>query len=137
MTRKRTAASTGRQLTDLMIAAPEVVAIRTSRMAAMSGPTCRRDQREMARMVMEKGAAAQESWLGVAAEIALANQKMFAATVGAFWVGPFPATGAGAPAALALRLGEISQDAFYGAMAAAISPLRKRAMANVRRLRKP
>ena len=89
MTRKRTAHSTGRQLADLMAAAPEVVAIRTSRMAAMTGHGSHRDRREMARMVMEKGAAAQETWLGVATEIALANQKVFAATLGAFWSGPF------------------------------------------------
>lgn len=137
MTRKRTARSTGRQFTDLMVAAPEVVAIRTSRMAAMTGHGSCRDRRELARMVMEKGAAAQETWLGVATEIALANQKVFAATLGALWTGPFQMAGAGAPAALAQRLGEISQDAFFGAMTAAINPSRKRAMANVRRLRKP
>lgn len=134
-TRTRTAHSTGQQLTGLMVAAPEAVAIRTTQMATMRGQGRRRDRREMARMVMEKGAAAHEAWMGVATEVALANQKLFAAALDAWWSAPLGA-GLGTPMVLAQRLGEISQDAFFGAMTAAISPSRKRAVANAKRLRK-
>lgn len=65
MTRRNSIASgqrVGRQLAELALAAPQVVAHRTARMASAGLSPSKRDRAEFARMGAEKVAAFHESW---------------------------------------------------------------------------
>ena len=70
--------STGRQLAELSVAAPHVIAHRVTRMALASptGPS-RRDQKEFTGMVAEKQIAFAQSWWTLCMEMSKAQQAFF------------------------------------------------------------
>ncbi len=78
MPRKSKAPSTAKQLTELSIAAPQVIAHRVTRMA-LASPTnpSARDRKEFTGMVHEKQIAFAQSWWTLSLEMAKAQQALF------------------------------------------------------------
>ncbi|MFT3820242.1 MAG: hypothetical protein QM750_21950 [Rubrivivax sp.] len=74
--RTRRSASLPRQLTELAIAAPQVVAHRTARLALAGPLPSARDRKEFHGMVAEKQAAFVQSWTGMLAEAWRLQQRL-------------------------------------------------------------
>lgn len=109
------AASTSSELLALGMAVPQVVAQRMQRMA-MAGPLpSARDRREFNRMVVEKQVAFAESWLAMWSEAMRAQQRMAWA-----WLG--------------LATPAQALDAWERVAVRGIAPVRRKAVANARRL---
>jgi hypothetical protein len=113
---------------ELAFAVPQVVAHRVTRMA-LSGPQLSaRDRKEFERMVAEKNAAFGESWIAMAARAAVANQALAASFFRSFLSvarGKKPS-----PAAAAAQL----QRAALGVLGKGFAPVRRKAVANAKRL---
>ncbi|GAP38147.1 polyhydroxyalkanoate granule-associated phasin [Piscinibacter sakaiensis] len=112
MSRRR---SNARTLTELALAAPQVVAHRVTRMAASGGVPGARDQREFIGMVTEKQLAFSQAWLGMALQMLRLQQAFWTS----LWFGRAPASAAAAGQAL---------------LASALAPVHRKAVANARRL---
>nr|MDQ3040410.1 hypothetical protein [Pseudomonadota bacterium] len=82
MTRKtkRQATRLGQQMTETLIAAPQVVAHRTARMVTSGPVPSSSDSREFQAMGDEKVAAFSESWQAMASQ-AITSQMQIAATL--------------------------------------------------------
>ncbi|MBF5007403.1 polyhydroxyalkanoate granule-associated phasin [Diaphorobacter caeni] len=78
MSRPSRTRSTGRQLAELSVAAPQVIAHRVTRMA-LSSPThlSKRDQKEFTGMVAEKQIAFAQSWWTLCMEMGKMQQSLF------------------------------------------------------------
>lgn len=63
--RRRTASHVARQLTDLSIVAPEVIARRVALIASAGGVLTANDHRELSRMSLEKWEAAWLAWVAI------------------------------------------------------------------------
>jgi hypothetical protein len=124
----RKAASVARQTTDLALAAPQVVAHRLARMAAAGPRPSARDQREFTRMVAEKQQAFQQSWTAMGLQSMVAGQSMALAWM-RLWATPWPG-GAWNGHALASQW----QNALWGVVDKGLTPVRRTAVANARRL---
>ncbi|WP_372016410.1 polyhydroxyalkanoate granule-associated phasin [Pseudoxanthomonas sp. 10H] len=118
MARQRRTAST--QLLELGIAAPQVVAHRLARMAAAGPRLSARDRREFTGMVVEKQAAFAQAWMAMWVEGWRVQQQWWVS-----WLGGMPAA-----AWQADRL----HAAWEQVAARGIAPVRRRAVANARRL---
>ncbi|MEO6366033.1 MAG: polyhydroxyalkanoate granule-associated phasin [Luteimonas sp.] len=142
MTRKtqRQAARLGQQMTEIMIAAPQVVALRTARMLMAGAVPSSRDSREFQAMGDEKLAAFSESWQAMVSQ-AVTSQMQIATTLTrmAFkqsnqWWTPF-GTSRGVSAADMTQLGNQMESAALQIASRGVAPVRKRAVANARRLK--
>lgn len=116
----------GKQLTELVFAAPQVVMHRTSRMARTN--LSARDQAEFSRMGSEKAAAFYQSWASmwttaVAVQYELATACSSAAV--AFATKGTASTGAAVAA---------MSNAATKVVSAGLAPVHKKAVANARRL---
>jgi hypothetical protein len=111
-TRRRRSKALAAQTVDLAFAVPQVIAHRVARMA---------DQREMHRMGTEKFTAFGEAWTAMALEAWLANQKFALAFMQSALL---PGT---------QQLNKAAMDI----LASGMTPIRKAAVANARRLGRP
>ncbi len=134
------ATSLSRQATELMLATPQVVAHRVSRMAAAGGAPSARDRREFHRMGAEKVEAFQESWAAMGSQ-AWATQLQWGASVASAWsawmrLGFNPwQPGAGLSMARAAgRNATQMQSMALGVAGKGLAPVHRRAVANAKRL---
>lgn len=108
----------------LGVAVPQVIAHRLTRMALAGGSPSARDRAELQRMGLEKILAANEAWNAMAVQALLENQKLALSFMQSFW---FPW----------LRRPSAStqwRNAAAGVLGKGIAPIRRRAVANARRL---
>jgi len=126
--RRRSSASIARDSLELGLAAPEVIARRMTQFWLAGSRPSRRDQLEFYRMSAEKVAAFQESWNAMFLELCRANFELGLAFMG--W--PWSAASRDASA----RLSAQSQKALTAILGAGLAPVRRRAVGNVKRLRR-
>ena len=123
--RIRRSRSLAAQSLALSIAAPQVIAHRLARMAIAGASPSARDRKEFRRMGTEKIAAANEAWNAMAVEAFRANQRMAFSFMQSFW---FPWM---RPKQSASRR---MSDAALGVLGKGMAPVRRRAVANAKRL---
>ncbi len=116
----------GTQATELMFAAPQVIAHRLARMTATGAGKSRRDQDEFHRMSTEKFAAFGQSWNGMAFQMLKANTQM----TRAFMLGPWLSPRSFSRAAAQM------QSSALRIMTSGMAPVHQRAVANAKRLRR-
>jgi hypothetical protein len=124
MRRIRRTKSLAAQTIDLGFAVPQVIAHRVARIMIAGGSPSARDRRELQRMGSEKILAANEAWNAMAVQAVLENQKLALSLIQSLW---FP--WAQRPSA-AMQLSNAALDVLGKGMA----PLRRRAVANAKRL---
>ena len=118
------------QVFDLAHAASQVFAHRMTRMALAGASPTRRDRNEFYLMGAEKFAAFYESWNAMLVEMLRAQLKLSLSAAPFFWL-PWAATTRPGRRALAR-----SQQAALGILGKGVAPVRRRAVANARRLRR-
>jgi hypothetical protein len=114
----------------LAVAAPEVVAHRMLRMWLAGGNWSQRDRAELHRMSAEKVAAFYESWNAMFLEMFRANIEFTLSCMG--WWPWSAASSKRFPAQLSAH----GQRTIAAMLGAGIAPVRRRAVANVKRLRR-
>ncbi len=119
------------QTAELALAVPQVVAHRVARMATSGANPTARDRREFQRMSAEKVAAFGESWNAMAWRMLRANQALTLSLMRSWWSPWF----GGRPSSLASSTQQV-QSAAISVLNAGIAPLRRRAVANAKRLGK-
>lgn len=134
---RRSSARLALQGAQLAQAAPEVVALRVGRMLA-AGPTpSPSDQREFMKMGAEKVAAFYESWLAMSMQTLRVQQRFMAwwlqESQRALQSGVLLWPGAGG--ALSAQAAGRAQAGALRVAASGLAPVRRRAVANARRLR--
>jgi len=110
-------------------AAPEVVAHRVLRMWLAGGTPSRRDRAEFNRMSTEKVAAFYESWNAMFLEMYRASLQLALSSIWWPW-SPAPSRKTSA------RLSAHAGRAVTAMLGAGIAPIRRRAVANAKRLRR-
>jgi len=115
-------------MTQLTMAVPVVVAQRVTRMALAGAVPSASDRREMKSMSQEKVAAFSESWHGIAAKMAQAYLNFGFDLMRLAW-SPWHQSGDLAKAATE-RFNNAASTSLDGSLA----PLRRRAVANAKRL---
>lgn len=125
-TRRRGSPTAIKHSFDLALAAPQVVAHRVARMAAVQGPLSVRQQRELTGMVVEKVVAFQQSWLAMGLEMARLQQRAWLSMWQNAWT---PWASAWLPRATSSDW----QRAVLGVAGAGLRPIRRKAVANARR----
>jgi hypothetical protein len=122
---------------ELALAAPAVIAIRAARMAAAGAAPGAADQREMSRMVSEKGRAFTEAWIAMSARQQRAQIEWWLAFARALWTPWMIARpGFGFDAKTARGLAKRMQRSQAAVLAHGLTPLHRTATANLRRLSK-
>jgi hypothetical protein len=121
----RGSARLARDAASIALTAPQVVAHRLARMALASRAVDPRDAHEFVRMGTEKVAAFHESWCAMLFETWRIQQEMGIAALSAMWR-PWPP--------FQLLQARAMQRAATRLIAAGIAPVRKRTVANARRL---
>ena len=116
------------QVTDLGLAVPRVLAHRITRIVLAGSSPSARDRREFQRMSTEKVAAFCESWNAMLVEITRANVELSLSSARWFLSGS-PATLQSSCTAAAHV-----QRAAIGILGKGVAPVRRRAVANARRL---
>ena len=119
--RSRSEHALAAQATELALAVPQVVAHRLWRMAKAGPKPSQRDRREFNRMGSEKVAAFYESWWSMGWHLCQLQQQAWLAMFG---IGVSPWIGHGAQRAATAILGT------------GLAPVRRRAVANAKRLSK-
>jgi len=110
----------------LAIAAPQVIAHRTARMAAHGAYPDARERAEMQRMVSEKARASMNAWIAMGTQALAAQQSIAAAWMRAcLW--PWSAAGS-------QRVAAAMQGAALDVVASGLAPIRRTAVANSKRL---
>jgi hypothetical protein len=122
--RSRRSKSLAAQTVDLGFAVPQVIAHRVARIMVAGGSPSARDRRELHRMGTEKILAANEAWNAMAIQAVLENQKLALSFMQSLW---FPWV---RRQSAALQLSNAALDVLGKGMA----PVRRRAVANARRL---
>jgi len=112
------------QAFELGLAAPQVVAHRMARMALAGHSLSARDRREFHRMGAEKVSAFGEAWTAMAAQAFVENQKLALSIMQSFWFPWVPAK----------SVRRQMNDAALGILGKGMAPIRRRAVANARRL---
>lgn len=118
---KRGQGALAAQATELALAVPQVVAHRVWRMATAGPRLSERDRREFKRMGSEKSAAFFESWSAMGWHVWRLQQQAWWSMFG---IGASPWVGQGA------------QRAATAVMGTGLAPVRRRAVANAKRLSK-
>ena len=127
-TGNRRARALAAQVTDLGLAVPQVLAHRITRMMLAGSSPSARDRREFQRMGTEKVAAFYESLNAMLVEITRANVELSLSSARWFLSG-LPATLQSSRSAAAHV-----QRAAIGVLGKGVAPVRRRAVANARRL---
>jgi hypothetical protein len=117
--RSRRSRSLAAQTLALGVAAPQVIAHRVARMAIAGASPSARDRREFHRMGAEKIAAVNEAWGAMAVETFRANQQLTLSFMRSLW---FPWQ---------------MSNAALGILGKGMAPVRRRAVANAKRLGRP
>src|SRR6185503_8947616 len=120
--RRRRSKSLAAQTVELGFAAPQVIAHRLARMASAGTSPSARDRAEFHRMGVEKIAAANEAWTAMATQAFLENQKLALSVMQSFWFPWMRPT--------QRKLNKAAMDI----LAKGIAPVRRRAVANAKRL---
>jgi hypothetical protein len=128
--RSRRSKALAAQTVDLAFAVPQVVAHRVARMAIAGGKPSARDRQELYRMSTEKISALNEAWSSMALETYRANQKLALSWMQSFWF-PWLRPKSGSSAATQLS------NAALDILAKGMTPIRRRAVSNARRLGRP
>ena len=126
--RRRKSKSLAAQTFELGIAAPQVIAHRVARMASAGTSLSARDRAEFQRMGMEKIAAVNEAWTAMAAQAFLENQKFALTFMQSLW---FPWM---RPTPTAKSVSRQLKRAAVGTLGKGLAPVRRRAVANAKRL---
>lgn len=129
---RRKAARIGTQASELMLAAPQVVAHRLGRMAIAGHRPSAKDQREFQRMGAEKLAAFGEAWQAMTLQMLKSNQQLAASMMRSWW--PGAAVRSGKTAAPWVQAAAQWQQATLDILGQGIRPVHRRAVANARRL---
>ena len=130
---RRKALRIGTQATELMFAAPQVVAHRLGRMSGTGAGINARDRREFQRMSAEKVAAFGESWNQMALQMLKANQQIAQAWVSAWWF-PLRIPSSAATRQSFSRAASRMQSSALRMMSSGLGPVHRRATANAKRL---
>ena len=120
------------QTTEVLFAAPQVVAHRLGRMALAGPKPSLQDQREFHRMSAEKIAAFGEAWRAMTLQMLKSNQQLASAMMRSAWPAATPRRGA-----LAQPLSHFAADwegAALDILGQGIRPVHRRAVANAKRL---
>ncbi len=133
-TSRRKATRLGKQATELMVAAPQVVAHRLGRMALAGPKPSARDQREFHRMGAEKLAAFGEAWQAMTLQMVRSNQQLAASMMRSWWPAHAVRGGAAKAAAPQTQAAAAWQDAALDILNQGIRPVHRRAVANAKRL---
>jgi hypothetical protein len=126
--RTRKSKSLAAQTLELGVAVPQVIAYRVARMAIAGASPSARDRKEFHRMGAEKITAVNEAWNAMAVQAFRENQKLtlsFMQSLWFPWVRPKPSVKS---ASSQLR------NAALGILAKGMAPVRRRAVANAKRL---
>ncbi len=129
---RRKATRLSAQASELMLAAPQVVAHRLGRMAVAGHKPSAEDQREFHRMGAEKLAAFGEAWQAMALQMLKSNQLLAAALMRSGW--PTRGVGCGANVAPLMQAAAAWQQATLDVLGQGIRPVHRRAVANAKRL---
>ena len=129
---RRKAARLGAQASELMLAAPQVVAHRVGRMALAGAKPNARDRREFQRMSDEKLAAFGEAWQSMTLQMLKSNQQLAASMMRSWW--PASAVRGSAKVAPATQAAAAWQQAALDILGQGIRPVHRRAVANAKRL---
>ena len=124
----RRSKSLAAQTIDLGFAVPQVIAHRVARMAMAGATPSARDRKEIHRMSTEKMLAFNEAWTAMAMQAALENQKLALSFMQSLW---FPWLRS-MPSARSAS--EQLSDAMLGVLGKGMVPIRRRAVANAKRL---
>jgi hypothetical protein len=128
--RKRKSKSLAAQTFELGIAAPQVIAHRVARMASAGKALSAHDRAEFHRMGMEKIAAANEAWTAMATQAFLENQKFALTFVQSLWFPWLRATPTVKSVSRQLNRAAVR------ILGKGMAPVRRRAVANAKRLRR-
>ena len=126
--RRRKSKSLAVQSFELGIAAPQVIAHRVARMASAGKSPSARDREEFRRMGIEKIAAVNEAWTAMATQAFLENQKLALTFMQSLW---FPWM---RPTPSAKSVSRQLNRAAVGILGKGMAPVRRRAVANAKRL---
>ena len=129
---RRKAARLSRQTSELMLAAPQVVAHRLGRMAVAGPKPSLRDQREFHRMGAEKLAAFGEAWQAMTLQMLKSNQQLAASMMRSWWPALTPRPRA--KRAALTQAASVWQLAALDILGQGIRPVHRRAVANAKRL---
>ena len=129
---RRKASRLGAQASELLLAAPQVVAHRLGRMAVAGHKPSAKDQREFQRMGAEKLAAFGEAWQAMALQMLKSNQQIAASMMRSAW--PASAARGGVKAAPLAQAAAAWQQATLDVLGQGIRPVHRRAVANAKRL---
>ena len=129
---RRKAARLGTQASELMLAAPQVVAHRLGRMALAGAKPSARDQREFHRMGAEKLAAFGEAWQAMTLQMLKSNQQLAASMMRSWW--PAAVSRGGSRSGPLAQAAADWQHAALDILGQGIRPVHRRAVANARRL---
>lgn len=125
--RRNTRRTLARESLALATAVPEVVARRMLGIALAGSRPTRRDRAELHRMSAEKVAAFYESWHAMFLELFRVNVEIVLSLLGWPW---------SAAASKSILLGTHGRRASARVLAAGLAPVRRRAVANAKRLRR-
>lgn len=129
---RRKAARLGRQASELMLAAPQVVTHRLRRMALAGPRPDQRDRLEFQRMGAEKVAAFGEAWQAMGLQALKSQQQLTASLLRGAW--PAPPRRRAAQAATLGQAAAAWQQAWLDILNQGLQPVHRRAVANARRL---
>jgi hypothetical protein len=125
------------RMAELAIAAPQVVALRTTRMLAARDAPGAHDRAEFLRMHTEKALAFWECTFAIATQLVrMSQESMRTATLQLWraWASPWWLSRARAPFGVSRGAAAVHERAMTQLIDAAMAPLHKRATANARRL---
>jgi hypothetical protein len=126
--RYRKTKSLAAQAIELGFAAPQVIALRMARMASAGASPSARDRKEFHRMGTEKLMAFNEAWSAMAGQAFRENQKLalsFMQSLWFPWIRPTSSRKAASRRLTAAGLGILGKG---------MAPVRRRAVANAKRL---
>jgi hypothetical protein len=126
--RRRKSKSLAAQSFELGIAAPQVIAHRIARLASAGAARSAGDRSEFQRMGIEKLAAVNEAWTAMATQAFLENQKVALGFIQSLW---FPWM---RPTPTVKSVSRQLNRAAEGILAKGLAPVRRRAVANAKRL---
>ena len=125
--RTRRSKSLAVQTMELGVAVPQVIAHRVARMAIAGASPSARDRKELRRMGTEKVAAVNEAWNAMALEAFRANQRLTLSFMQSLW---FPWVHPKRRQSASRQL----SNAALGIFGKGMAPVRRRAVANAKRL---
>jgi hypothetical protein len=129
--RRRKSKSLAAQTIELGVAVPQVIALRAARIAAAGASPAARDRKEFYRMGAEKIAAVNEAWNAMAVQAFWANQKLAVSFLQSLWFPWVRPNFSAKPASGRLT------SAGLDILGKGIAPIRRRAVANAKRLGRP